>query len=199
VPIDIWDRRGEEIKATLKARQEKQDWRYRRFEQPPLASGQNAHPPCPAASRPSLFPRVLVCQLDGKKTDEIEQMPRLDRKLVVPKCRIQLHLPNPVTIRRRGSSLVPCPATAAILIAQQSPFQRPVLKHHANPRSATIGGHAVIPACVSLPTSKCKHPLDETAEGCICHMVFARFDRCSQSSARQEKPPSFHLHQVVTR
>ena len=37
-----WDRRGEEIKATLKARQERQDRHHRRVEPPPLASGQYA-------------------------------------------------------------------------------------------------------------------------------------------------------------
>jgi hypothetical protein len=67
-----WDRRGKEIKATLKARQARQDWHQRRIEPPQLGRRHACVSPYPASSRrPPRFHRVKVRQRSGRATNEV--------------------------------------------------------------------------------------------------------------------------------
>jgi hypothetical protein len=67
-----WDRRGKEIKATLKARQARQDWHQRRIEPPQLGRRHACVSPYPTSSRrPPRFHRVKVRQRSGRATNEV--------------------------------------------------------------------------------------------------------------------------------
>jgi hypothetical protein len=73
-PMDAgWDRQSTEIKATLKASQERQDRHHRRCETPLCGSGKHALPPCPAASRLSSLHRGQVRHRDGRQRTIFER------------------------------------------------------------------------------------------------------------------------------
>jgi hypothetical protein len=100
---------GEEIKATLMARQERQERHHRRFDPPRLPSGQCATPlPCCLAAH-AAPPSGLGLTARSQTTDKIRSVLQPGHSLVNPICRPWMQLPNLMTNRGRGSSLVTLP------------------------------------------------------------------------------------------
>ena len=107
-----WDRGGEEIKATLKACQERQDRHLRRFEPSQRPSGSCAH-------TPDLMPRGSRCfgswsaSVTASSETKLDHGSRPGHGAGRSDLPCQILTANLVTIRRRGPCQAPCPTNAA--------------------------------------------------------------------------------------